>query len=265
MILLPGFGCDGRVFGPQRRAFGDRLETPGWITPEPNESIRAYAQRWAGQLSRPGDDRPLCLGGLSLGGLVAQEMARFIRPTPRAVLLIASADRPERWSLAAQAAQWLGGLVPGPSVNTLASLLAIPFALRDGLDDEGKALLRAMAQDADPAVLKWSAAAAMDWPGPPETPPAIPPETSQEVPRVYRVHGTHDWVIPDDGQADSSVELGRHLINLSHAPTVNRFLFESMLRHVPEANRPVPRVEDPHQTAQRRLVLEGAPAGTPLD
>ncbi len=256
MVLIPGYACDGRVFGPQRRAFGDRLETPDWIAPKPNESIRHYAQRWAETLCRPGDDRPMVLGGLSFGGLVAQELAACIEPAPRCVLLIASTRIPERWTLPVQMAQLLGRLVPGASVNKAASLLSLPFALRDGVDDAGKKLLRAMARDADPAMLKWAAAAAIDWPGAEPAGPDAPP--------VYSIHGRDDWVIPDDGSADTTLDLGRHLINLSHAESVNRFLFDHMLQHVPEAQQVFPAIENPRLTAQRRLLLEGAPAGTPL-
>lgn len=256
MILLPGFGCDGRVFGPQRKAFGDRLETPAWITPKPDESIRHYAQRWAKELGRPGDDTPLALGGLSLGGIVAQEMVKFIEPTPRCLLLIATARKPERFSLAVQLSHLLGRFVPEASANKSAAMWALLFALRDGVDDDGKALLRQMARDADPAVLRWAGQAALDWPGPTSRTPDDPPS--------YQVHGRNDWVIKPGPEVDVVLERARHLINHSHTQTVNRFLFEKYIQHVPGARRPTPRVEDPHKTMQRRLLIEGAPVGTPL-
>jgi len=256
MILLPGFGCDGRVFGPQRRAFGDRLETPAWITPKPDESIRHYAQRWAEQLSRPGDDPPLALGGLSLGGVVAQEMVKFIEPTPRCLLLVATARKPERFSFAVQLSHLLGRFVPEASANKSAAIWALLFALRDGVDDDGKTLLRQMAKDIDPAVLTWAGRAALDWPGPEAAAPGDPP--------TYQVHGRNDWVIHPGPEVDLVLDKARHLINHSNAQTVNHFLFDKFLQHVPEAHAPTPRVEDPHKTIQRRLILEGAPAGTPL-
>lgn len=256
MILLPGFGCDGRIFGPQRKAFGDRLETPAWITPKPDESIRHYAQRWAKALSRPDDDTPLALGGLSLGGIVAQEMVKFIEPTPRCLLLIATARTPERFSLAVQLSHLLGRFVPQQSANKSAALWALLFALRDGVDDDGKTLLRQMAKDIDPAVLTWAGRAAMDWPGPEAPTPADPP--------TYQVHGRNDWVIHPGPEADLLLDRARHLINHSHAPSINRFLFDKFLQHVPEAQQDFPAIENPRTTAQRRLVLEGAPAGTPL-
>ncbi|XAL98413.1 alpha/beta fold hydrolase [Phycisphaeraceae bacterium D3-23] len=256
MILLPGYGCDGRVFGPQRRAFGDRLETPDWLKPEAGESIGHYAERWAQLLSKPGDDRPLALGGLSLGGVVAQEMARVIEPTPSVVLLIASTQKPDRWRLPVQLGELFGRFVPAASANKVASLMSLGYAMRDGLDDDGKKLARAMAKDMDPAFIKWAGRAALDWPGVKPTDRAMPP--------TYHIHGQHDWVIDAADQADEVIELGRHTINLTHPSSVNRFLFEHFMKHVPGVQDEYPDIENPRLTAQRRLVLEGAPAGTPM-
>ncbi|MEM9415450.1 MAG: alpha/beta fold hydrolase [Planctomycetota bacterium] len=257
MILLPGYGCDGRIFGPQRRAFGDRLETPDWLKPEAGESIAHYAQRWARLLSKPDDDRPLALGGLSLGGVVAQEMARVIEPTPRVVLLIASTQKPDRWRLPVQAGELLGRFVPASSANKTAALGALLYAMRDGLDDDGKTLARAMAKDMDSAFIKWAGRAALDWPG-------VKPDPTRPSPPTYHIHGQHDWVIDAADHADEVVELGRHTLNLTHASSVNRFLFDHFVKHVPEAQDVYPDIENPRATAQRRLQLEGAPAGTPM-
>ena len=46
MVLLPGLGCDGRVFDPQRRAF-PRIEVPAWIEPGRAESLAGYGRRMA--------------------------------------------------------------------------------------------------------------------------------------------------------------------------------------------------------------------------
>ncbi|MFI4859694.1 MAG: alpha/beta fold hydrolase [Phycisphaerales bacterium JB063] len=256
MILLPGFGCDGRIFAPQRRAFGDRLETPDPIAPVAGESIAHYAERWAKQLGRPGDDTPMVIGGLSLGGVIALEVAKHIEPKPRAVLLIASTRRADRWSFAVQLAQMLGRLVPASSANSAASLLALAYAMRDGLDDDAKKLMRAMAKDIDPALVKWAGQAAIDWPG-------VAGHVG-ELPPIHHIHGQNDWVIHAADEADEVLELGRHTINLSHASSVNRFLFDHFLKYVPEAKDDYPSIENPRLTAQRRLILEGAPAGTPL-
>ena len=50
----------------------------------------------------------------------------------------------------------------------------------------------------------------------------------------------------------------------AHHQTVNRFLFENVMKYCPEAQVQSPAIEDPDTTAERRARLEGMPAGTPL-
>jgi len=260
LVLLPGLGSTPDIFEPQRRAFGDQLITPAFIPAQGNESIGRYAQRWAEQLNpllaETDDGRPVFLGGLSFGGMVAQELAMHLEAKPRALLLIATSRRAESITLAAQLAHRAATLLP-PSPSGIAhKLLALGWALRDGLDDHAKALFMRSVAGSDNAFLKWGGQEAADWPGF-EAPAGYPP--------VYQVHGSDDWVIkPPSTNNATLIEGGRHLINLTHAHTVNRFLFDHVLKHTPEAQMPGPAIENPHTTARRRLMLEGAPAGTPL-
>ena len=257
LILIPGLGSTAAVFDRQRNAFGDRLETPDFIAHEPNESISAYAQRWAHQLSRPGDDRPVFLGGVSFGGMIAQEMAMHLNPRPRAVLLISSTSTADSVTSVMELAEVLGRFVPAGSVNKTLPMMKLAFAMREGLDDDDKGRLMQAAREVDPAMTKWAAGCAVGWPG--FTPPA-------DYPPIHRIHAKRDWVIrpPVDDGSVQWVDGANHLLHMTHAKTVNRFLFEKVLAHCPEADVEFPDIEDPHTTVERRVVLEGAPAGTPL-
>lgn len=257
LILLPGLGSTSAVFAHQRKAFGDRLETPDFIPHHLSESVAAYAQRWAKQLSRPQDDRPVFLGGVSLGGMFAQEMAMHLEPRPRAVFLIASTRRADSVSSLMQLAEVCGRFVPTGSVSKTLPLLKLGFALREGLDDDDKGRLMQGAREVDPAMTKWASNAAVGWAG--FTPPT-------DYPPIHQIHARHDWVLkaPADQQGVQWIDGNSHLIHMTQANTVNRFLFEHILEHCPEAQDDTPPIEDPDKTAERRLILEGAPAGTPL-
>ncbi len=263
LILIPGLGSTAAVFDRQRKAFGDRLETPDFIAHEPNESISAYAERWARRLSPPGtqggpgDGRPVFLGGVSFGGMIAQEMAMHLTPRPRAVLLISSTSTADSVSNVMQLAEVLGRFVPAGSVNKTLPLMKLAFAMREGLDDDDKNRLMQAAREVDPAMTKWAASCSVGWPG--FTPPA-------GYPPIHRIHSRRDWVIrpPADDGGTQWVDGANHLLHMTQATTVNRFLFEKVLAHCPEADVAFPGIEDPHTTVERRVVLEGAPAGTPL-
>jgi pimeloyl-ACP methyl ester carboxylesterase len=258
LILLPGLGSSPAVFEHQRKAFGDRLETPAFIPHHPSESVAAYAKRWAQQLSLPGDDRPLFIGGVSFGGMLAQEMAMHLTPRPRAVLLISTTREANRISGVMQLAELLGRAVPTKSVKPIMPLLKMAFALRDGLDDDDKARLMAGTDELDPAMTKWGASVAVSWPG------FKPPS---DYPPIFQIHARKDWVIQAPSEDTPNAELiesSQHLIHMTKSKTVNRFLFEHCLSHCPEADIDAPPIEDPHTTAQRRALLERVPAGTPL-
>src|SRR5688500_20374409 len=82
LVMLPGLGADARLFEPQRREFPG-LEVPPWLPPVRGESLADYGRRMAAQVK---GDGPLCLGGVSFGGMVAVEMARHL-PAERVVLV----------------------------------------------------------------------------------------------------------------------------------------------------------------------------------
>ncbi len=265
LILLPGLGSSPAVFDHQRKAFGDRLETPEFIPHERGESVAAYAQRWAKQLSTPGnqgrpnDNRPLFIGGVSFGGMLAQEMAMHLSPRPRAVFLISTTRQANKITGIMQLAELLGRGVPSGSVNQVLPLIKLGFALREGLDDDDKGRLMQGAREVDQAMTKWAAGVAVSWPG--FTPPS-------DYPATHQIHSKNDWVIkaPADGTPNVEIVDGSsHLLHMTHPKTINRFLFEHIMQTCPEINEAqTSRIEDPHTTAQRRVMLEGAPAGTPL-
>ena len=69
LVLIPGFMCDARLFGPQIKALGDGRRI---VVPVPRErTISDMARAILNSLRGP-----ICLGGLSMGGIVAMEMLR---------------------------------------------------------------------------------------------------------------------------------------------------------------------------------------------
>jgi len=215
LILLPGLGANHKMFAYQKRVFRESLETPDLIAPaSPNESLRRYALRFAERLrSEPGDDRPLLVGGVSLGGMVALEMAEAVGA--KAVVLISSCRRDKAVPLRTRIAELLGRPVPAAITSKMLSVLSLPFALRDGLDDDGLAILKEVAAEADPAVVKWGGGAIVDWEHDGRWP----------VP-VHQIHGSKDWVIPPIGDEDQLIPDGGHLIAITHDLAVNQYIVE---------------------------------------
>src|SRR5947209_3760184 len=89
LVLCSGMGADERLLHRQRAAFPS-LHVPAWVEPEsPHEALAHYAERLAATVRVGG---PIVLGGVSLGGMLALEMAKHLRT--EMLLLIAACHGP---------------------------------------------------------------------------------------------------------------------------------------------------------------------------
>ena len=120
LVLVPGMGTDPRLYRPQRAAFPE-LISPEWLMPEPRESLVHYGERLAEGIKFD-RTRPVVVGGVSLGGMLALEMAERLggkrgavdRELPRAAGDLAAAEG-ERASGAGDARATAGcGALAGP-------------------------------------------------------------------------------------------------------------------------------------------------------
>lgn len=208
LVVLPGLGADERLVEPMRAAFGN-LEVPAWIVPQRHEPLPHYALRLAEQIAS--SDEPLLLAGVSLGGMLAQEMAPRLKP--RAVVLIASCRDPRQlwkplYTLAAFAR-----CMPLAGYRA-ATLLAPRYARKMQLvGPEQMPMLFDMVRRTDPAFLRWGCHAVRTW-----------QPTPLDVP-VYQIHGTNDRLFPvANVSPDAWIPGGGHLISITHAARVNEFV-----------------------------------------
>ena len=206
-VLLPGLGADGRMFRAQKAAFA-RLETPNWIPPAPGESLFDYSQRFAEILLRDG---PIdILGGASLGGIVALQMAPRVKP--RVVVLCGSGRAPEVFP------KWVRICLPVFSRMPLRRLLraAMLPPLRGIIGPTrppASELFDAMLRDADPDFVTWAIRALRGWT---EVDPGAP---------VLAIHGRHDRLFPVKRvEPNHIVEGAAHVPSMSHPAEVNAWL-----------------------------------------
>jgi pimeloyl-ACP methyl ester carboxylesterase len=208
LILLPGLGADHRLFEPQRAAFPGLL-VPPWLVPKRKERLADYAARMAETIV---PTRPMVLGGSSFGGMVAYEMARYLRP--EAVVLMGSCRSPQALH---PVARGLRPIVPLVAVQVfdLAKWLS-PLGLRmiSSFTPQQRALCVAMFKEMDSGLMKWACRAVLDWE------PSGPPPA-----RVLQIHGEKDHMMPAGlAEADEVIPGGGHLINLTHPEPVNAFI-----------------------------------------
>ncbi len=222
-------GVDGRLFRPQVAAFAF-AETPAWREPEPRESLAHYAVRMAESVLAQdrADARPIVVGGLSLGGMVALEMSRHL---PAAcVVLIASCRESDAVARLLKLAEFAARGIPLDVVER-AKGLAPPFLGRGGagggpgrVPPADRALLGEMLATIPASFLRWAGRAIMEWPG----------ATDVRIP-VHHIHGDRDWVIPLSRVRRTRPPLeievvagGPHVLNLSHPGEVNAALARAL-------------------------------------
>jgi pimeloyl-ACP methyl ester carboxylesterase len=225
LVLIPGLGSDAALYEPQRRALGDRLVVPPWLPPlNARETLESYARRMAEVIQ--GDPRvvkPYFVGGISFGGMLAAEIAECCAADVAGLILIGGctdqSEIPGIFRLLALAGQH----VPTGLLMPLARRLA-PAVITwwQGLSPEDADLFASVYGRGNIGLLKWGADAMRRW-------------ESAIVVRdpVYRAHGRRDDVIPIPEHRmrpgrDLVVPDGRHLISLTHAAAVNRWLLGVM-------------------------------------
>jgi len=209
LILLSGMGADERVFRLQREQFPD-LILPGWSAPQPGDDLPGYARRMAQRVD-PGE--PCFVGGLSLGGMIAVEMARHL--DCRGCFLIASVRSPHELPWRARVMKPAALLLPPGSggVPPLAARAALFLGGRF-LSPVSRNLLQQLA-DADARFLRWASMALLRW---------KPHNDGLTVP-IRQIHGDRDRVLPHTlTTPDRLVPGGGHVLPMTHAKEVNEFL-----------------------------------------
>jgi pimeloyl-ACP methyl ester carboxylesterase len=212
LVLFPGLGADWRLLKRQQ-AMAAEVEVPKWIEPHEKESLSAYAKRLAERIDARGR---FFLGGVSLGGMLAVEMAKWLRPA--GVFVISSCRRaaslPELYRTLVQGTQWV------PPTFLQVGALHPPFLelMFGPLNEEAEATLLEMVSDSKPEFIHWGLGAIFGWEG----------KGKIDVP-VFQIHGGMDRCLPVCWEdADEVIEDGGHMINITHAREVNGFIERGM-------------------------------------
>ncbi len=209
IVLLPGMAADRSLFRQLKEHLGT-VEVLEWVAPEKSESIQAYALRLSDRLKEIKE--PLILGGVSFGGVVAQEMCAHLNP--RALVLIGSLEsiREVSW--------WLKPFVYGRGLVLMLPASWMQLGLRISRPVWSLCVGREMQMlgeqfvAADPVLVGWSLREMLRW-----------KRHSQRNTSVFRIHGAKDRIVPISRvNFDVSVNSGGHVLTVTHPRHVADFL-----------------------------------------
>ena len=206
VYFIPGIAANSRIFKHIRLPEEFEPVYLEWIKPVRKESLNVYALRLSKKMNT---NEAFCLVGLSLGGIVASEIA--LRTHPRAVIIIGSvpviAQLPGYYKWARRIN--MHRLLPG-SLYKYAALVK-HFFTREPSED--KRDIYRMVRKTDPAFIRWGIDAVLNW-------------TNNEIPKsLTHIHGTRDEVFPFAFTNPTHViPKGDHMLVISHPGEINRII-----------------------------------------
>ncbi len=211
VYFISGLGADSRIFCHIQLPAGFEAVFLDWIKPEKEEPLAHYALRLGSSISK---EDPFCLLGLSMGGMMAVEIAKHL-PPKKLILLSSVATRDElpRYFEYFQKLR-LYKFVPMAFIKS-ASILKRLFTAED---EEDKKLLEKIIHDADPEFLRWGMGAILHW------------QNREKPGKIWHIHGDHDEILPIKYiEPTYIIPNGTHLMVLNRSKELNSILANILL------------------------------------
>jgi pimeloyl-ACP methyl ester carboxylesterase len=207
VYCIPGLAADSRVFKNINLPAHCKKVCLEWITPERGESLQHYSQRLGSSINT---SEPFALIGLSMGGMIAVELAEHL--SPAVTILISSVpvtnQLPPYYHWAGKCR--LHKAVPIKLLQQ-ASLLRRMFTTETS---EAKSMLKDMIRKSDPRFIRWALHAILSW-----------KKDVSPAGKLVQVHGSRDFILPVRYTKPTHIIKGAgHLMVMTRAKAINEIL-----------------------------------------
>jgi len=207
IYLIPGQGSDERVYN--KIEFPSKYEVVHikYEMPGENENMATYAQRLSNQIK---EENGFILIGVSLGGMIASEIAEFKNPDQ--VIIISSAknstELPKRYNFQKKIPIYK---MVGPKLSKRGAKILQPIVEPVSKKEKEIFLLEAK----DPVFLERTISMIINWDR----------ETNSK--EIIHIHGNKDHTIPiKKVNCDYLINEGSHMMTLTKSDEVNEILNE---------------------------------------
>lgn len=192
--ILPGMGASAAMYNALKRKVDFEIIFPNWPVYSGEKTYAEVARRVIDDYNLNDGD---IVGGSSLGGMVALEIADIINP--EAIIL-------------------LGSAVSSKEVQNLLSILSplasiTPISVVQVLVGKNKNLVSSMFADSDADFIRAMCQHLNSWSG-----------YHGSLEKVYRLHGKKDLIIPCPASGCDVVVDAGHLLAITHVQETAHFL-----------------------------------------
>ncbi|MDR1876247.1 MAG: alpha/beta hydrolase [Flavobacteriaceae bacterium] len=225
IYFIPGLGASSACFKFISLPSGFEKVYIDWFTPEGHETLEEYTHKMAETIDT---SEPFILTGYSFGGVIVQEMNKFLKPEK--TILIASMKNNEQIPAFFKFVQKIRFVKWFPmSFFSNEGLLFYFFAravyFRARMKEEFK--LKEYMSQGNPSYMKWSINAITQW------------RSTIKCRNLYQIHGTKDIVFPykqirksynsENGSYLETIEGASHILVLEKPKKVNKALENILL------------------------------------
>lgn len=204
-LLLPGMGADSGMYGQADYRHLTWVDFVDWPVYQGEKTIEAVARRVIGEYGITGD---AIVGGCSLGGMVAVEIAKILNL--RKVILIGSTAHPKAIN---PMLMKLSGFAHLAKVNHLQWIAG-------KINRSGDNLFLTMFEKADGRFMKAMCQAVCRWRG-----------IDGYRCDIRRIHGARDRVIEPPSRGATIIPYAGHLLPMTHGKIVARFIEQHTAFH----------------------------------
>lgn len=211
VYFVPGMAAGKEIFKniklPEERYEIHILE---WLIPEKNESMESYARRMAASIK----DDDVVLAGVSFGGVVAQEMAKFVNP--KKLIIISSVKSPSELPLRLKLAGKTGAYKLMPTRLMLSAEDLTKFSVGPR-SKKRLSLYQTFLHVRDKRYLDWAIKNMVRW------------QQKEPHRKIIHIHGDKDIIFPIKNINDCVVlEGGTHIMLLDKGKQVSEKLLAAI-------------------------------------
>lgn len=213
IYLFPGQGADERLFSQLKFEDGYKVVHIAYPEPRDGETMTSFAEVIKQQIDLDGK---YVFVGVSLGGMIASELAAITKPEQ--VILISSAkcreELPRLYRL--QGRLGINKMVPG-SLTRYGAIFLQGIVERDSWNN--REVFQDMIKKKTPTYFKRTVDMIVNW------------DRTKPLENVVHIHGTGDHTLPIRFvKPDYVVEGGSHMMVLTRGEEINKLINEILLK-----------------------------------